>query len=161
MRVVAALMMLTALCLAATALAATAPQPGDLRDCRTRGEGNQPQKLPPIPGVRLGPVVIWPSVRTRVDPTESVPWAFYVKAPVVVEARVRAVLAVAPEAGSLAAMQSRRGGFVSAVRFQACRERVPAWTYQGTVGRYTGFRSGSDSPRSPSASLWNSGSTGR
>ena len=85
-------------------------------------------------------MVIWPTVRTHVDPTtDNDPWRFYVKAPIVLEARVRAVLAVAPEAAALVGLQARGGAWVSALRFQACRERTPAWTYNGTVGKYTAF----------------------
>lgn len=123
-----------------TRTSATAPETSELRGCRSRGEGTKPQQLPATPGVRLGPLVIWPTVRTSVDPTTSSdPWRFYVKAPIVLGARVRAVLAVAPEATGLVGMQGRGGGWVSAIRFQACRERTPAWTYDGTVGKHTGF----------------------
>ena len=112
----------------------------EVRDCRSRGEGRSPQKLPGARGVRLGPLVLWPSLRTALGgpPSEVNEWPFVVKAPVVLPARARVVLAIASEAGSLAAFQ-HRGGFVSAVRFEACRERVPAFAYRGTVGRYTGF----------------------
>ncbi len=134
----------------AVPLAASAPAPrvnqqeaptGELRDCRSRGEGGSPQRLPPVPGlVRLGPLVIWPSVRTALGgpPSAANEWPYVVKAPVVLPARARVVLAIAPEATSLAAFQ-HRGRYVSAVRFEACREREPAWAYSGTVGRYTGF----------------------
>ncbi len=113
---------------------------GELRDCRSRGEGPSPQKLPPAPGVRLGPLVIWPSVRIPLGgpPNEASEWPYVVKAPVVLAARSRVVLAIAPEATELAAFQHGRR-YVPAVRFQACRERVAAFAYRGTVGRYTGF----------------------
>lgn len=112
----------------------------ELRDCRSRGEGRSAQKLPTPPGVRLGPLVIWPSVRIPLGgpPNEANEWPYVVKAPIVLPARTRVVLAIAPEATSLAAFQ-HGGRFVSAVRFEACRERVPAFAYRGTVGRYTGF----------------------
>ena len=32
-----------------------------------------------------------------------------------------------------------KGGYVSSVRFLACREREPSHGYRGTVGKYTGF----------------------
>ncbi len=113
------------------------PPAAKLRDCGSRGEGNSPQKLP-IGGVRLGPLIIWPSVRLRQSgPGIDGPWPFIQKAPVVLPARAKVVLAVAPEAISQAAFQHR--GFVSAVRFEACREREPAFAYLGTVGKYTGF----------------------
>ncbi len=38
----------------------------------------------------------------------------------------------------MAAFQSE-GGYVAAIRFEACRERTPAFGYNGTVGKYTGF----------------------
>jgi hypothetical protein len=53
-------------------------------------------------------------------------------------ARSKVVLAIAPQAISLAAFQ-HRGRYVSAVRFEACREREPAWVYRGTVGKFTFF----------------------
>jgi hypothetical protein len=62
-----------------------------------------------------------------------------VKAPVILPARRKVVLAIARKATSRAAFQSHRRGYVSAVRFEACREREPAFAYQGTVGKLTGF----------------------
>jgi hypothetical protein len=56
-----------------------------------------------------------------------------------VPARVRATLAIAPEAAGTAGLWSQQGGYVSSVRFVACREREPSWGYKGTVGRYTQF----------------------
>ncbi len=109
---------------------------GELRDCASRGEGRSPQK-PPVGGVRLGPLVLWPSVRGRASRTEDEDWGYMVKAPVVLPARAEVVLAIAPGAASLASFQHR--GFVSAVRFEACREREPAFAYRGTVGKFTGF----------------------
>jgi hypothetical protein len=127
---------------AATAAApADEPPVAELRHCGTRGDSNRPQRLPPPPRIRIGPLVIWPSVRARVGPYYREPWAYYVKAPVILPARTKVVLAVSQNATALAAFQSRRGGFVSAVRFEACREREPAFpgSYRGTVGKYTGF----------------------
>lgn len=138
-------LLLAALCgVLATAIAVAADdRPAEeIRTCGTRGDSNKPQQLPKPPGVRIGPIVIWPSVRTRLD-TYGEPWPYYVKAPVVVPARVKAVLAVAPEALHLAAFQSGRrpSTWLSSVRFEACREREPAFpgAYRGTVGKYTGF----------------------
>jgi hypothetical protein len=54
-------------------------------------------------------------------------------------ARVRATLAIAPEAARVAGLWSMHGGYVSSVRFVACREREPSHGYRGTVGRYTQF----------------------
>lgn len=118
----------------------TADRPaGELRDCRSRGEGRSPQKLPPTPGVRIGPLLFWPSIKIRqgYEPNGS-EWPFVLKVPVILPARTKLVLAIAPEAQSLAGFQ-HRGRYVSAIRFQACRERVPAFVYAGTVGKYTGF----------------------
>jgi hypothetical protein len=83
--------------------------------------------------------VLWPSVRTGVSATGDPIWPFLVKAPVVLPARTQAVLAIAPEAIDRAAFQGRPRGFTSAVRFEACREREPAFAYRGTVGKLTGF----------------------
>ena len=117
------------------------PTTWELRDCRTRGDSNSPQKAPPSPGVRIGPLTIWPSVRGLSGRTINATWIYAVKAPIVLPARTKVVLAIAPEAVSLAAFQSHRSGYVSAVRFEACREREPAFkgAYRGTVGKLTGF----------------------
>lgn len=127
----------------ASGVAAGQPTPerpvGELRDCRSRGEGRSPQKLPPIPGVRIGPLLFWPSIMNRQGHEPGGPeWPYSLKAPVILPARTKLVLAIAPEALGLASFQ-HQGRFVSAIRFQACRERVPAWVYAGTVGKYTGF----------------------
>lgn len=112
---------------------------------RLAGDSGSPQQLPAPSGVRIGPLVIWPSVRTHVAPagSQAIAWQFVSKAPIVLPARTRAVLAIASEAVELAAFQSARRsiGWVSSVRFEACREREPAFpgAYRGTVGRYTGF----------------------
>ena len=121
------------------AVATGPPAISELRGCKTRGEGRSPQKPPPIPGVRLGPLVIWPSVRGRSGQTNNPDWRYAVKAPVILPARAKVVLAIAPEAVSRAAFQSHRHGYVPAVRFEACREREPAFAYRGTVGKLTGF----------------------
>lgn len=124
----------------AAAAVTTADRPsGELRDCRTRGEGNRPQKLPTPPGVRIGPLVFWPSIRRRPDRAPpGADWPYILKAPVVLPARSKVVLAIAPEAADRAAFQHRRG-YVRAVRFEACREGVRAFAYKGTVGKFTGF----------------------
>lgn len=111
---------------------------GELRDCRTRGEGSAPARVPSPRGVRLGPAVFWPSMleRQRGRPTPA-GW-FVVKAPLVVRARARVVLAIARGALGRATFQ-HGGGFTSAIRFHACSERVRAWSYRGTVGRLTFF----------------------
>ena len=113
--------------------------PAELRDCGSRGEGPAPIRSIPAAGVRVGPLVLWPSIRTpNRGPANASDWPFVVKAPVLLPARTTAVLAVAPEAAGRAGFQ-HGGRFVTAVRFRACRERVPAWTYDGTVGKLTGF----------------------
>ena len=126
---------------ATTAAAAEAPPPDAVRGCQSRGDSNRPQRLPSPPGVRIGPLVIWPSVRTRVEPTGETPWRFYVKAPIVLPARTKVVLAVAPEGAGLVELQGRAGAWVTSIRFEACAENVRAFpgAYRGTVGRYTGF----------------------
>ncbi len=49
-------------------------------------------------------------------------------------------LAIAPEAvGKAGLWRHRDGGYVSTVRFLACRERQSVRTYRGTVGRFTEF----------------------
>ena len=116
-----------------------APTPESSRPCGSRGEGNKPQALPSPLGVRVGPVVIWPSIRRTQDYGAN-GWAFYTKAPIVLPAGTKVVLAVAPEAKHLAGFQSGTAlGWVSSVRFEACRERTPSFAYDGTVGKYTGF----------------------
>jgi hypothetical protein len=139
-----ALFLLVAVAAAVVATGVASSQPaerpaGELRDCRSRAEGPSPQKLPLTPGVRIGPLVFWPSIKSRQssEPNGS-EWPFVLKAPVVLPARAKLVLAIAPGAQGLAGFQ-HRGRFVSAIRFQACRERVPAFAYAGTVGKYTGF----------------------
>lgn len=127
---------------ASTAAAPAAEAPiGELRHCGSRGDSSKPAKPPWPVGARIGPLVIWPSIRTRVEPYANGPWAYYVKAPIILPARTKVVLAVAGRAASLAAFQGRRGEFVPAVRFEACREREPAFpgSYRGTVGKYTSF----------------------
>jgi hypothetical protein len=118
------------------------PTPESLRPCGSRGDGSKPQELPSPFGARIGPLVIWPSIRSRVEAygTRS-EWAFYVKAPIVLPARSKVTLAVSPEAVHLIAFQAASGAWVSSVRFEACRENVRAYpgAYNGTVGRYTGF----------------------
>lgn len=145
---------------AATAAAPAAEAPiGELRHCKSRGDSSRPAKPPTPVGARIGPLVIWPSIRTRVEPYANGPWRYYVKAPIILPARTKVVLAVAARAASLAAFQSRGGNFVSAVRFEACREREPAFpgAYRGTVGKYTGFPFGFVLTRRPACipmELW-------
>ncbi len=119
---------------------ATEAPAGELRDCHSRSESNSPAQLPVQAGVRIGPLLLWPSVRNPpgADPGNGSAWPFVQKAPVILPARTKVVLAIAPEAQSLAAFQ-HRGRYVSAIRFEACRERTPAFAYRGTVGKYTSF----------------------
>jgi len=121
-------------------VSAGAPPDAGLRNCRSRGEGTAPIKLSVTPNdVRFGPLVIG-FVRNRraTGATERSDWPFVAKAPMLLPARSRVVLAVTPEAVTLAAFQ-HEGGWVSAVRFTACAERVPAFAYKGTVGATTFF----------------------
>lgn len=140
-RVLALAGVFLALAIAAAAAGAgeAAPTPEAVRPCGSRGEGNKPQALPSPIGARVGPVVIWPSIR-RTEDYGANGWAFYTKAPIVLPARAKVVLAVAPEARHLAGFQSgTKLGWVSSVRLEACRERTPSFAYKGTVGKYTGF----------------------
>jgi hypothetical protein len=125
---------------AGAAAASTAGRPvGELRDCGSRGEGTSPQKLPTSAGVRIGPLVFWPSIRTRqTGRANNSAMPFVIKAPVVLPAGAKVVLSVAPEAVGRAGFQ-HAGRYVSAVRFEACSERVRARAYDGTVGKLTGF----------------------
>ena len=78
-------------------------------------------------------------MRTPAGRTGRATWPFAAKTPVVLPARSKVVLAIAPRAIAQAAFQSGRGGYVSAVRFEACPAGEPAFAYHGTVGRFTGF----------------------
>ncbi len=84
-------------------------------------------------------MLFWPSIKLRqgVEPNGT-EWPYILKAPVILAARTKLVLDVASEAHELAGFQ-HGGRFVTAVRFEACRERQPAFAYAGTVGKYTGF----------------------
>ena len=120
-------------------LTAEAPPDAVVRGCRSRGEAGVPIKMQVTGGdVRIGPLVIG-NIRTRtaVGATDDLEWPFVAKAPILLPARSRVVLAIAPEATTRAAFQHRE--WVSAVRFTACFERVRAWSYRGTVGRTTFF----------------------
>jgi hypothetical protein len=132
----------SSLAAAAATAPAQAPPIEDLRHCGTRADSDRPLKLPAPPRVRIGPLVIWPSVRTGVERYSHPTWAYYVKAPIILPARTKVVLSVAPEANSLVAFQSRGKRFLSTVRFEACAENVRSWGYRGTVGKYTGFSFG-------------------
>ncbi|HVW90816.1 MAG TPA: hypothetical protein VHC01_15245 [Gaiellaceae bacterium] len=126
-------------CGAASASARTGggrPAPGDVRTCATRGDSVRPA-TPPAGGTAVGLIVLWKV--TSLSPTADAAWPYAQKMPAVVPARVRVTLAIAPESTGVAALWKRGGGYVSAVRFVACRERERAWTYDGTVGRYTQF----------------------
>ena len=125
---------------AASARGQAAERPaGELRDCGSRGEARSPQRPAPAGGVRIGPLVLWPSIRTPQHPEPSgAEWPYVLKAPVILPARTKAVLAIAAGAQGVAGFQ-HRGTYVSAIRFEACREREPAFSYAGTVGKLTGF----------------------
>ncbi len=121
----------------------TPPAPEAFRPCGSRGDSSKPQTLPTRVGERIGPLVIWPSIRTGVQDngTSKTAWAFFAKAPIVLPARTKVTLAVPPEATHLIGFQAAGGAWVSSVRFEACRENVRAYpgAYDGTVGKYTGF----------------------
>jgi hypothetical protein len=120
-------------------LTAQAPTDAVVRGCRSRGEAGVPIRMQVTSSdVRIGPLVIG-NVRRRsaAGPTGKTDWPFVAKAPILLPARARVVLAIAPEARTRAAFQDRE--WVSAVRFSACFERVRAWSYRGTVGRTTFF----------------------
>jgi hypothetical protein len=118
---------------------AEAPSDAVVRGCRSRGEAGVPIKMQVSRAdVRVGPLVIGNvRARTAVGPTDDPEWPFVAKAPILLPARSRVVLSIAPEATTRAAFQHRE--WVSAVRFTACFERVRAWSYRGTVGRTTFF----------------------
>jgi len=110
-----------------------------VRGCRSRGEAGAPIRVQVSSSdVRIGPLVIG-NLRRRsaAGPTGEAAWPFVAKAPILLPARAKVVLAIAPEAATRAAFQDRE--WVSAVRFHACLERVRAWSYRGTVGRTTFF----------------------
>lgn len=96
-------------------LQAEAAPAAQVRGCGTRGEGRSPQQLPSKPGVRIGPLLFWPSIKLPpgADPGNGSEWPFVQKVPVVLAARTKLVLAIAPEAQGLAAFQSRHGERVS------------------------------------------------
>jgi hypothetical protein len=133
-----------AVCAAGAAVTATAvtkvdrPVPDDVRGCATRGDSNHPAKPPATGAVKIGPLIIWPTVH-RVGPTTDKLWPYATKAPVMLPARVRATLSIALEAEDRAGLWRMRGGYVSTVRFLACREREPSHGYRGTVGKFTQF----------------------
>ena len=128
--------------LAATTRAApadTRPTPDDVRTCATRGDSGRPAK-PTTGAITVGPLLIWPSVRQPAPPASGTPWPYVWKAPILVRARAQVTLAIAAEAvGKAGLWRHRDGSYVSTVRFLACRERQPARTYRGTVGRFTEF----------------------
>ena len=130
----------------AASMGAEPPTPDAVRPCGSRGDTDRPQQLPPSPGARIGPLVIWPSIRDRLEGHgRNGVWPFYVKAPIVLRARSVVTLAVAPGALDLVGFQvgeyAAGRKWVSSVRFEACRESVRAFphTYNGTVGKYTAF----------------------
>jgi hypothetical protein len=122
---------------AAPAAAGDRPAVDEVRGCSTRGDGSRPAQAPPG-GVRIGPLVVWPTVH-RTGRTANAEWPYATKSPILLAARARVVLAIAPEAASEVAMWRQRGGYATAVRFEACREREPSHGYRGTVGKLTGF----------------------
>jgi hypothetical protein len=141
-----AFLILVALAVGASALAKTgtqaaeAPTEAMVRDCRSRAEGTAPIEMSVgATDMRIGPLVLGNVRAPRVvGRTENADWPYATKTPVLLPARSRVVLSIAPEAASLAAFQ-HRNDWVPAVRFTACFERVRAYAYRGTVGRATFF----------------------
>lgn len=124
---------------ASTWTGSSQPAADDLRTCATRGDSSRPAK-PPAGATVVGPLMIWPSLRRPASPANSTSWPYVWKAPILVRARARVTLAIAPEALGTAGLWSHRDGhYVSSVRFLACRERQQVRTYRGTVGKYTQF----------------------
>ena len=119
---------------------AEAPPDAQLRDCRSRAEGRAPIKMKVgSTDIQIGPLVLGNVRNTRgAGPTDQPDWPFATKTPVLLPAGARVVLAIAPEAVTQAAFQ-HRNGWVSAIRFTACFERVRAFAYRGTVGPTTFF----------------------
>jgi hypothetical protein len=117
-----------------------APPDAQLRDCRTRAEGAAPIALKVgRTDMQIGPLVLGNVRDPRgAGPTDDPDWPFWRKTPVLLPARARVVLAIAPEAVGRAAFE-HRGGWASAIRFTACFERVRAYAYRGTVGPTTFF----------------------
>jgi hypothetical protein len=112
-------------------IAVEAPPDAVVRGCRSRGEAGAPIRVRVTTSdVRIGPLVI-ENVRRRsaAGATGQPDWPFVAKAPVLLPARARVVLAIAAEATTSAAFQHR--GWVSAVRFTACFERVRALVIRG------------------------------
>src|SRR5947209_1369573 len=63
-----ALLSLALVAAASTARVQKGPRtPEAIRPCKSRGDGNKPQRLPSPVGARLGPLVIWPSIRSQVQ----------------------------------------------------------------------------------------------
>ncbi len=81
------------------------------RPCSSRGDGSKPQALPTPVGERIGPLVIWPSIRSRVEDyaTSKAGWAYYAKAPIVLPARTTVTLVVPSEAKQLIGFQAAGG----------------------------------------------------
>jgi hypothetical protein len=117
-----------------------APPEAELRNCRSRAEGRAPIKFEVrAADVQVGPFVLGNVRNSRgVGPTDDPNWTYAAKTPVLLKARSKVILAIAPEATALAALQ-HKNAWVSAVRFTACLERVRAHAYRGTVGSTTFF----------------------
>lgn len=123
----------------ASTLTGAPPTADDLRTCATRGDSGRPAK-PPAGAIIVGPLMIWPSVRRPAPPANVTAWPYVWKAPILVRARARVTLMIAPEAAWTAGLWSHRNGhYVTTVRFLACRERQAVRAYRGTVGKFTQF----------------------
>lgn len=93
-------------------VAVQAPPDAVVRGCRSRGEAGAPIRMRVTTSdVRIGPLVIV-NVRNRtaVGPTDESEWPFAAKAPVLLPARSRVVLAIAPEAATRRGVSASRVG---------------------------------------------------
>ena len=127
--------------LAAEGASTAEPPHSVLRNCASRGEIGRPAKARMTSNdVRIGPLVLEFVRKPTAPMPRGAEWPFTAKTPVLLRARSRVVLAIAPEAVTRAAFWHRGGRrFVPAVRFVACSERTRAWSYRGTVGPTTFF----------------------
>lgn len=144
----------------AALVSAGAPPDTGLRNCRTRGEGTAPIRMSVTrDDVRFGPLVIG-FVRNRVaaGATERPDWPFVAKAPLLLPAHSRVVLAIAPEAARLAAFQHQGGWCRRCDSRRARRGYKPSPTGEPSAARRS-FPSPSASSSAQLASRWSSGST--
>jgi hypothetical protein len=127
-------------------------RPPPLRGCADRAESGRPPDGAPLPGqVAVGPLRFAGLARLagrralEVDRTGGV---YRVKAGVVLPAGVRATLSIGRRARGWASLDyaprrpGERARTHGAVRFSACADDQPAFSYDGSVGPFTGFSGG-------------------